>query len=79
MKNYIFIYFIFFGFTQLSFAESVEFKSRDLRFSENPGQNGKALGWDNLITVKGELYLPNRRNDAIKFPCSHTVAWQWWY
>lgn len=68
MKNYIFIYFIFFGFTQLSFAESVEFKSRDLRFSENPGQNGKALGWDNLITVKGELYLPNRRNDAIKFP-----------
>ena len=67
MKNY-FLLFIFFGWTQFSFAETVEFKSRDLRFSESTGYNGKAFGWDNLITVKGDLYLPNRKNDAIKSP-----------
>ena len=68
MKNYFLLFFIFFGWTQFSFAETVEFKSRDLRFSESLGYNGKAFGWDNLITVKGDLYLPNRKNDAIKSP-----------
>lgn len=68
MKNYVFIFFIVFGYTKFSFAESVEFKSRDLRFSDYPGYNGKAHGWENLITVKGDLYLPNRKNDTIKYP-----------
>jgi dienelactone hydrolase len=68
MKNYFLLFFIFFGWTQFSFAESVEFKSRDLRFSESPGYNGKAFGWENLITVKGELYLPTRKNDTTKSP-----------
>ena len=68
MKKHSYIFLIFLGFVHSAFAERVEFTSRDLKFSESTGYNGKAFGWDNLTTIKGELYLPEKKQEVTRFP-----------
>jgi dienelactone hydrolase len=68
MKNYLYIFLIALGFVHTASAEKVEFTSRDLKFSASTGHNGKALGWDNLVSIKGELLLPEKKQEVAKFP-----------